>query len=956
VKLKTLAQAISLMCVVGTGTAIAQTPAPATPATPAVAPRPAPAAPAAPKTEKIEVTGSNIKRVQDEGALPIQVITREEIERAGITSAEQLVATISANGNGPDNLSSNMGVINLGPEFRNNFGNSSANLRGIGAASTLVLLNGRRVSTHGAKGNAVDLYTIPMALVQRVEILKDGASAIYGTDAIGGVINFILRKDFSGAQVQAFADATEQGGGNIYRGNLILGYGDIAKDKFNIMGSLTVNRQEILEPGKRREFVNGFQPERGLSPDTTGTPYATVGTGVGSALPAAFTTPQLGTGTTLFTRANLLSFQGNCAQVPGMTQYQFVLWDTPSFRYGCAFDYVGQQTLIQPLDRADAVVRGTWAFAPNHTAIAEFVGYKTKAQRAFEQSQIVTTATGGTAYPVSGPFYLAQATALRQFIPTLDLTRPLNYRWRCDVCGKRTIETETEAFRALAALEGTFGKFDYKLGASTARSEANSVLIDGYMRNLDFNGVPGFNSILASGILNPWLLPGQSQTPAAIAAVEAAKAKGVKLFGGEATLRQVDGTLSGELFTLPAGAIAGALGFDVRKESYKFRDDSTSAPPGGVRDAPFDAPLNKVSRDIKAVYAEVAVPLLKNLEVTAAIRHDRYSDFGSTTNPKVTMRFSPATWIAFRGSYNEGFRAPSFFQLYTAVSEAPLPGNIADPVLCPQNPGNPTFCAIRPLARQGGNPNLNPETSKQWTAGFVFAPTDWLTTNVDLWQIRRTDVIYQLTPQQVVANFSTFPENLVRGASGRLDEAGGFIQAGYVNADGDILRGWEFGAEASTKIWDGRLSASFNGTYMESVKSRIFVTQQYTNLVGVHGNALTPSSNLFIRWKHNLSTTFAKGPWAFTLSQNFTGGYKDEAPFVPPPGFNPNVKRYIVHNVSTSYSGIKGLTLRFGIKNLLNEKPPFTAHNVDFAPGAGWDPRVADPRMRAYTLSATYKF
>jgi iron complex outermembrane recepter protein len=344
------------------------------------------------------------------------------------------------------------------------------------------------------------------------------------------------------------------------------------------------------------------------------------------------------------------------------------------------------------------------------------------------------------------------------------------------------------------------------------------------------------------------------------------------------------------------------------------------------------------------------------LELTAAVRRDRYSDFGDTTNPKVQLRFTPAQWLLLRGSYNEGFRAPSFFQLYTAVSEAPLPGNIADPVLCPGSNNNPTFCAIRPLARQGGNPNLKPETSKQWSVGFVLQPTDWLTTNIDSWQIRRTDVIYQLTPQQVVANFTTFPENLVRGASGRLDEAGGFIQAGYVNADGDILRGWEFGAEASGKIWDGRLSARFDGTYLESVKSRIFVTQQYSNLVGVHGNALTPSSNLFIRWKHNLSTTFSKGAWAFTLSQNFTGGYKDEVPFAPPPGFNPDVKRYIVHNFSTSYSGFKNLKLRFGIKNLLNEKPPFTAHNVDFAPGAGWDPRVADPRLRAYTVNATYKF
>src|SRR3954453_11248115 len=157
------------------------------------------------RLERIEITGSNIKRVQQEGALPVQVITRQDIDRRGIVSAEQLLMQISANGTGADNLSSNVG-IQLGTTDRNNNGNSSANLRGLGANSTLVLLNGRRIATHGAKGNAVDLSSIPLAAIERVEVLTDGASAIYGTDAIGGVINFILRRDYKGAEITAFAD------------------------------------------------------------------------------------------------------------------------------------------------------------------------------------------------------------------------------------------------------------------------------------------------------------------------------------------------------------------------------------------------------------------------------------------------------------------------------------------------------------------------------------------------------------------------------------------------------------------------------------------------------------------------------------------------------------------------------------------------------------------------------
>jgi len=221
VKYRLLAQAVALTFVVGN--AYAQE--------------------AAQKVERLEITGSSIKRIQEEGALPVQVITREDIQRRGITNAEQLLMQISANGTGADNLSSNVG-IQLGTTDRNNNGNSSANLRGLGASNTLVLLNGRRLATHGAKGNAVDLNSIPMSAIERVEVLKDGASAIYGTDAIAGVINFILRKDFQGVELSAYADITEQGGGDRYQGTITAGWGNLDKDKWNVMGVLTFDRRK----------------------------------------------------------------------------------------------------------------------------------------------------------------------------------------------------------------------------------------------------------------------------------------------------------------------------------------------------------------------------------------------------------------------------------------------------------------------------------------------------------------------------------------------------------------------------------------------------------------------------------------------------------------------------------------------------------------------------------------
>ena len=892
--------------------------------------------------QRVTITGSSIKRIQSEGSLPMQTITRADIDRLGVISAEQLVSRISANGTGADNLSSNVG-IQLGTTDRNNNGNSSANLRGLGANSTLVLLNGRRVSTHGAKGNAVDLNSIPMAAVDRIEVLKDGASAIYGADAIGGVINFILRKDYAGLEATAFVDKTQAGGGDLYRLSVVGGAGSLAANGYNLMASVTHDEQKKLGGYGERSFANGYQPARGLSPDTTGTPFATQTGSAGTALGASYTLPT--TGTQTYNRANLLSFQGNCSSVPTMSQYEAALWGNLGFARACAFDYGGAEVLIQPLERTNLVARGTFALSNDHTVFAEVTGSRSKATKDFEPYQITTT--GGLAaaqYPVGGPYY----QNLSAFIPSFDATKKIAYRWRCNLCGNRAIETTTDAMRLLLGAEGVlFGNWDYKVGISTASSKADSLLVGGYYFT------DSLITALGSGQINPWLAPGQSQTPAAVALMQGASAAGTTLFGGKATLKQLDGTISGELMKLPAGPLAVAVGFDARQESYAFVDGSGRT--RAINAAPFDAEFPRVKRDITAGYAELAVPIIKGMEASAAVRTDHYSDFGNTTNPKVTFKWTPLDQLLLRASINSGFRAPSFFQLYGATGEAQIPGNIADPQLCPL--GNVagadlSVCAIRPNARQGGNKDLKPETSRQWTVGFVVSPADWVSMSVDLWQIKRTDLIYELTPQQVIANYTTFPGNLVRGPNGRLDDAGGYIRAGFVNADGDITRGVDVNLALAGKFTGATWSAKLDGTYMDSHRSRIFSSQPYVETVGKWA-----SRDLFVRWKHQASFTVTQGDWSATASQGYTAGYKDEVPAgTVPAGFNPDVKNYTLYDLSATYSGIKNFTVTAGIKNLLDTDPPFTAHNLDFAAGAGWDPRVADPRGRAFTLRLSYKF
>jgi iron complex outermembrane receptor protein len=720
---------------------------------------------------------------------------------------------------------------------------------------------------------------------------------------------------------------------------VLAGWGDLAKDKYNLMANVSFDRQEILN-GNERKFSNGYQPERGLSPDTTGTPFATQTGLAGTAMGASFRLPT--TGTQSYNRANLYSFTTGCESYPGMTQYQFNLWNSPGFRFGCAWDYGGSAVLIQPVDRVNVVARGTMQLGNDVTGFAELVASRTEATKQFEPLQITTTGSiSGAQYPVGGPYY----QDLSAYIPTFNRNLPIAYRWRCVDCGGREIATTTDAYRLLVGLEGVLnGKYDWRIGASVAGSEAESVLGRGYMFTAPLV------SALGSGLVNPWLLPGQTQTAAGMALLDAARANGTRLFGGESALTQFDGAISGEVMKLPAGPLMFATGFDYRKESYKFSDGSTATQP--VYQAAFDAEFPKVSRDVTAIYGELAIPVFKNFEAQVALRYDNYSDFGGTTNPKFGAKWNVIKEVLVRGSYGTGFRAPSFFQLYGAQGDAPVPGNVADPVLCPLNPGDLSVCAIRPNARQGGNRDLKPEESKQWNVGFVVEPVQWFSGSIDLWQVERTDRIYELTPQQVLANWTTFPEALVRGTNGRLDGPGGYIRAGFVNAAGDITRGTDLSLAFNGRLDKGRWTATLDGTYIDSFRGRVFDTQPYTEFAGQWSDR-----DLFPRWKHTAAFTYTQGPWSSTLTQQYTSSYKDWKPIgVVPAGWDPQVDSYTIYHLTATYTGFKNFTITAGIKNLFNTDPSFTAHNLDFAAGAGWDPRVADPRGRSYAARVAYTF
>lgn len=911
------------------------------------------------KVERIRVTGSSIKRTALEGALPITVFSRADIDAAGITSAEQLLLQMNIAGNSSDNLASNGGIVS--EEQRGNNGVSGANLRGQGADATLVLLNGRRVATHGLKGRAVDLNSIPFAALERVEVLRDGASAVYGTDAIGGVINFITKRDYTGAEVSAFVDHTEAGGGNIYRGNILFGTGDINKDGWNAFATLSFKKNEVLK-GTDRDFSNTFQPERGLSPDTRGTPFATVfnrGDTEANLIGTGLVDPLDGQS---IIAVNILDLPGAAGCETGgdmMGPYDQRLWSSESSRYACAWDYPAAARIQQPQESIDFIGRASFKLAEEHMATLEFVASEVDVSKAFEPYQISPGSTFGpdTWYPSTGESYDLIYNALADYFgeDQLNYGERIAYRWRCIACGGREIDTTTKAYRFLAAFEGVVANWDYNVGLSRASSESDSVLGGGYYFT------DALQLALGSGDLNPFLLPGQSQSAAGLAALESASARGVTLYGGESIMTQLDATVSGEVgFELPGGEVMMALGADLRREEFKFNGDER-AEMRPVFLAPFDNAnvLDKVSRDIKAVFAEFYLPVTDQLEVTLAGRYDKYDGFGSTTNPKLSFSYKPLEQLLIRGAFSTGFKVPSFNQLFNGITELQYTGlDLADPQSCPGGVADENVAGcerIQPVELFGGKPDLAPEESEQKSFGFVVVPTDYFNFSLDWWEIERTDTIRSAPRDVLIDNYDLFTANWIRNAQGEVVA----IDRRYINSGGSLTQGIELDMNLTGELAGGAWKINLNASYIDTFKTKGLDSLPYSeNLVGEYVRYY----NLPIKWKHTLNFSYVHGDWSHNLTQLYRDGYKDELPVSVrnetyiPSQWNPNVDEYITYNYSVSYAGIENMKLTFGIKNLFDEDPPFTAHQNDFAAGAAWEPRVADPRGRAYTLLLEYKF
>ena len=651
-----------------------------------------------PEPIRIEVTGSRIARIDGETALPVQVIGRDEILQGNWTTAAELMAHVAANFNGNSNATT-LGSLTIP-------GSSTANLRGLGGRNTLVLLNGRRISNYAFSGRTVDLASIPLAAIERVEILKDGASSIYGTDAIAGVVNFITRKNFTGVEVTGQAGVTENGGGDHYQASATAGWGDLTKDRFNAFVTVDYQKDTALAANQRQFAATGNHPDEGLT----------------KLEPATFP-------------ANILADAGRYVS-PSFATGCLPPLSVP-VRGACRFDAPNTVDLLPQQDQWNVVGRATWEWTSGQQLFAELVYSRNELTRRTSP----TPASGPNTidgrpieYPEDGPYYPTQVAAAN------GLSGPLEVYFRLVPLGLRIDSVTTEAQRIVLGAQGTIAGWSYDAAYMHNASTADYAFIGGFV------GSARIRAAMGTGLINPF---GDSE-PAGIALLQSMQVTGAAR-NATGKLDQFDFNLSRELLALPGGPLAIAWGGEARRESLTDEPSPLLAS-GDIVGFPFAISPQSASRNVGAVFAEVNLPMAKGLEIGASARYDYYSDFGSTSNPKVAVRWQPAPSLLLRGAWGTGFHAPPLPDLYTARSAVVVSNQfIYDPVRCPVTE-SVQDCTGEYAYIQGGNPNLSPVTSTQYTAGVIWEPVPGISLGVEWWKIT-TEFIGNYIPEFIVEQY-----------------------------------------------------------------------------------------------------------------------------------------------------------------------------------------------------------
>ncbi len=914
--------------------------------------------------QRVEVTGSNIRRTDSETPSPVQVITADDLKKSGFTSVQDVLHNVTANGQGT-----------LSQGFSGAFasGASGIALRGLTVGSTLVLLDGHRMAPYpiGDDGQRsfVDIANIPFDAIERIEILKDGASAIYGSDAIAGVVNIILKRSFVGKTITVDAGTSYKNDGNTYRVSGAVGFGDLAADgrNFYIAGELRKQNQ-IRFSDRGGYFTKTDYTDRGGYNVTPGVPAP--------GNPLVGSLPRSGTGYVTDPNGAIVGFMPGC--------------DATRLAAGQCTYHDNWNQIQPPTENYNFVGRFTQNLSQDWQLSVQASYFQSKAQQVSGPSRAFA---GGYEGITSGPGVVPALlpTLPPTSIPSTNPSFPagtglseglLRYTF-LDV-GPTITATDSKATRLIADLQGKLGAWD--LNASVGYTQ---VLLD----VAGYNYVNPLNLQTAlNGTTDPYLVGGPNSASVidfiapTLRAHDTSKLSFVHLGAGR------------DLMDLSGGPLAVAFGAD-----YVHRTQDAQAPEAvaaGYYNGAFSNNFTVGKQTVGSVYAELVAPFTKQIEADAAIRYDHYNLSGGKASPKIGVKYTPIPELAFRATASRGFRAPSPAENGTA-GQTFFAGSSSDPVLCPNGPtavnSFPSQCAINVGTVQGTNPNLKPETSKSYTLGLIVEPVKNFSATLDFYSIEINNQIVAGSSQDAVrgSNFTPIEQVQPDGSTALVTPPVApiaYYQVSYVNANSTKTNGVDLGLQYRHRFEEiGDWKSDFMVSYMN--KYDLTVDGVTYHLAGTHGPFIVSGDTGNPRTRFQWANTFTRGPFSITGTINYVGSYKVTDPSAIattgssqdtcldalingggtastvfdgvlatgeiPSGVSCKVKSFTTFDVSGRYDVTKQLSLHASILNLFNASAPLDWATYGGALGAvPWNPSLHTQGAigRYFNVGLTYLF
>lgn len=899
--------------------------------------------------QRIEITGSLIKRIADEGALPVTSVRAEQLEARGHTELKDFMLELPQ----ASSLGSFAGTA--GP---------MTSLRGFGPMRTLTLLNGRRLAKEPLTNQYTSVSVMPRMALARTDILRDGASSAYGSDAVAGVQAFYTHRTFEGLRIKAEGLVPERSGGGDYQSlGLVAGTGNLASQGWNVYGAVEFQKRKILLREDRPELNTGLA-QLGIG---------TTGQG-GNATPANFTDP-----------TNPVTANRTLRWNPYYAQGCLPPYSEPSTSGGRQTCWLDSNDTYSAFGNGNDILtvygKGTLALGGSHQLSLEANIARYNVLQSNPATPVTVRLTNTHPYyPGNGIVPAVAAANLNG--------RPIDAMWSVADGGPRERDDRHSNDRLVLALEGELGSWNYQAALNHGRAERDTRAGSGWYSIS--GGAAAVQGSATTLFLDSRLNPFGLQNAAGLALLEASRLEGQTLRLHRATNSSADFTLSGPLFKLGGGDAVLAVGGELRKDGWQAIGLASNDPKASLNNqidilggdsqaaGARSSTSNKISRDITSLFTELDLPVTKTLSFNAALRADNYKDLDETTvNPKLAVRWQPVRQLVVRGSANTGFRAPALPEIYSKETERTAINTFDDPLYCPTVNGVPTAAAGFTSAQVCGltgrnqitkvpsNAQVGPEKSEAFTIGLAFEPVRGVSASIDYWETEIKDIIGNRAITFILANHQLYT-NLFRREADRTLSADAVVNTatnlGKLRAAGfDVSLAWTLPLADA-----GRLNLALEGAYLTRWEASspevnngawISALAMYNDVVPVNPNAglSNGTRGLNHRWRHTLAVGWALGPWSAQLSQRYQSKVRDQnlAARTGAGTTGPrDVAAYEQWNLTAGWQATKHFKLGVGVSNLFDKDPPLTNHNGYL----GYLTSSVDVLGRAYRVTAEYKF